>query len=1109
MNFFTPRFARRIFFISVLALFSFKITAQPINFNGNGNLGVSMNILSADYYSTTIEFIFNGYNQQPINIKGKEYLFLSAPEMIWMMEKGFPQIPIFKGSIIIPDEAAMNYKIVDEEFSTISTGVIAPSKGHFTRDINPNTVPYTFNKIYGEDTWYPSNKVGISEPYIVRDLRGMTIQFNPIQYNPKLEKLKIYRRLVLKVYADNSVPNVNPLIRNIPMKGITGEFENIYKTLFYNYGKGVFDYTPIPEPGRLVIIYAANYAQQVLPLYNWKIEKGVPTLLAEYPTVTGSGANAIKTYIQNLYNQPEGITYIILVGESAEIPTLLGVSESAASDPCFVKLAGADAYPDAYISRISPTSAANCAYIVKKILKYEKYPDTGAQAGWYYKTTGVASDENGSTPLYDWQRMNLLRDTLFNHGFTSMDQIYDPGATTAQVAAAINDGRSIVNYIGHGSGSSWSTSSFNVSAIRNLNNGYKNPFIIDVACQNGAFTMSECMEEAWIRAGDTLNPKGAIAVYGASTNTSWVPPCDLQTHSIYLLANKMRSTVGGICFNGVMKAMDLWGGSTGEGLQLMEQYNIFGDCSMVMNFGMMPDSVAPSAITDLTAANPTSNSLTVNWTTPMDSSFGGVVSYDVRCSDAVITSTNFSGCMQFLVSGQNDSTGSLKSFAVSDLAFNTTYYFAIKAKDMWGNTALMSNVTTGTTLGAPALLLSPADSMYVVLEPNEVVTDTLVISNISAGSSSLDYSIEMMNNTFPENLNVKYKIISLKSETPSDRSGDKNNPLVEGGSSVKGFGGPDNFGYNWIDSDELNGPQYVWNDIASTGTLVTNWIQTGTYNATDEGYAGPFNFGFNFKYYGITKTQVYVSSNGYLTFAPVTGSTFTNAAIPTSSTPNEIISPFWDDLDGKTTGKVYYKQDGSNFIIQFQDWQKYSGTGTLTFQIVFSSNGRMMFYYKNMTATLNGASVGIENAAGNDGLQIAYNSTYVKNNLAVKIASEPDWIAGASLAGTIFNGGSALVELTFSGSDYPVGDYKMDFVLTSNDPNHTQIVYPVRMLLNDGSIPVELSSFTAASSEAGVSLNWSTTTETNNRGFVIERSTENNTTWETVSFIQGRGNSTE
>ena len=172
------------------------------------------------------------------------------------------------------------------------------------------------------------------------------------------------------------------------------------------------------------------------------------------------------------------------------------------------------------------------------------------------------------------------------HGWTQVDQIYDPGATATMVSNSINDGRGILDYIGHGSGTSWSTSGFSVSNANALTNGWKNPFILDVACMNGQFTLSECLAEAMLRAGDTLNPKGAIAMYSASTNASWVPPCDMQSQGIYLLTNGRKKSVGGVCFSGTMYAMDLWGGSSGEGLKLMEQYHIFGDCSMQLTFGV-------------------------------------------------------------------------------------------------------------------------------------------------------------------------------------------------------------------------------------------------------------------------------------------------------------------------------------------------------------------------------------------------------------------------------------------------------------------------------------------------------------------------------------------
>ena len=53
-----------------------------------------------------------------------------------------------------------------------------------------------------------------------------------------------------------------------------------------------------------------------------------------------------------------------------------------------------------------------------------------------------------------------------------------------------------------------------------------------------------------------------------------------------LFARQGKNTAGAICFFGLMKAMDINGGSTGEGLKLMEQYNIIGDCSLLLTRGV-------------------------------------------------------------------------------------------------------------------------------------------------------------------------------------------------------------------------------------------------------------------------------------------------------------------------------------------------------------------------------------------------------------------------------------------------------------------------------------------------------------------------------------------
>ena len=59
-------------------------------------------------------------------------------------------------------------------------------------------------------------------------------------------------------------------------------------------------------------------------------------------------------------------------------------------------------------------------------------------------------------------------------------------------------------------------------------------------------------------------------------------------------------------------------------------------------------------------------------------------------------------------------------------------------------------------------------------------------------------------------------------------------------------------------------------------------------------------------------------------------------------------------------------------------------------------------------------------------------------------------------------------------------------------------------------VPVELTSFSASFVKNAVNLKWATATELNNKGFYIERSNlKNSNEWQTVSFVNGNGTTTE
>ncbi len=62
-------------------------------------------------------------------------------------------------------------------------------------------------------------------------------------------------------------------------------------------------------------------------------------------------------------------------------------------------------------------------------------------------------------------------------------------------------------------------------------------------------------------------------------------------------------------------------------------------------------------------------------------------------------------------------------------------------------------------------------------------------------------------------------------------------------------------------------------------------------------------------------------------------------------------------------------------------------------------------------------------------------------------------------------------------------------------------------IVPDNPLPVELAAFTSIINRNNVTLNWSTVSETNNKGFEIERA-KLNVDWSKVGYVNGNGNST-
>jgi len=521
---------------------------------------------------TVIDYTFGPFSSTPIVIDGRECLTVKLGKESPTFDKGFPALPHVSRSVIVPNDSRPGIEVVSSHYRDIAGVSISPSKGIIMRTVrSPADVPYTFGPFYEKNAWYPEKVAVHGQPYIMRDLRGMVITVNPFQYNPAKKVLRVYDRVTVRVVDEGTGAGAPAPVNVLPKnyRKPSRAFQSVQSHHFINYNGN--RYPPMNENGELLIITYDSFNSHVQPLATWKNSIGITTTVVDVSTI-GNNATSIKNYIQQFYNS-HNLSFVLLVGDGPQVqPPMVG---GDAADPTYALLAGNDHYPDIFVGRFSAETTAQVDTQVQRTIEYEQMSHTEP---WFWKGTGIASDQGpGHHGEYDWQHMDLIRDDLLAFGYTKVDQIYDPNASASQVTAALNEGRGILNYCGHGSTTSWGTTGFSNSNVNALQNNNMLPFITSVACLNGNFYYSTCFAEAWLRATHNGEPTGAIGMYASTVSQSWSPPMEAQDEFIDRYCDYSYNTFGGLCFAGASYMMDVWGSA---GRTEFDHWTVFGDPSL-------------------------------------------------------------------------------------------------------------------------------------------------------------------------------------------------------------------------------------------------------------------------------------------------------------------------------------------------------------------------------------------------------------------------------------------------------------------------------------------------------------------------------------------------
>lgn len=337
--------------------------------------------------------------------------------------------------------------------------------------------------------------------------------------------------------------------------------------------------------------------------------------------------------------------------------------------------------------------------------------------------------------------------------------------------------------------------------------------------------------------------------------------------------------------------------------------------------------------------------------------------------------------------------------------------------DTYGKTSVSWNLGLSSYLDPYNVGLTSLDGINAIDLPDPALsyTDFDLIFELDDGDSHIS-SFEISNTGEPESI-LSYSVNISQFENP--------------------MGGPDSAENYWTDSDNEASLGSDWIDISNIGTQ---------YNFADNDESGALiDIGFTFPFYGENYNECIINPNGWVGFGS-DNDVWDNTSIPSTSAPRPAIFGFWDDLNpvndncSSCAGEVYYHTDGSRLVVWFNNvthWPTYFDDSAYNFQIVIYSTGEIRYNYDSMTGDFSSATIGMQNAQGNSGLQMSFNTSYAHNDLSTYISKAPSWvgineIGNFEFTGELEEGMSEGVSVIAENDGLPEGVYNAYLNISSN-----------------------------------------------------------------------------
>ncbi len=279
----------------------------------------------------------------------------------------------------------------------------------------------------------------------------------------------------------------------------------------------------------------------------------------------------------------------------------------------------------------------------------------------------------------------------------------------------------------------------------------------------------------------------------------------------------------------------------------------------------------------------------------------------------------------------------------------------------------------------------------------------------------------------------------------------KHDRELPGPAPVDEFGGPDGFGYVWIDSREADGPEYTWHSQFGTE------LDFG--DDPDDVMSASVSIPFGFPFYGSVYTELWVCTNGYITFIDGQDVSWSNRSLPSDEAPNALVAPWWDDLDLNEGGSIHvWDNDTDSLVVTFNEVVGWGDRGgPYSYQAVLKSNGTIYFNYLDMGPEDDDrhdeSTIGIQNEDHTIGLTVIHNDAsadFIENEMSIRLSVPQVWLTVSDDGGVVGSGNMNMVYVRVSTDFTPAGEYVGSLLLQTNDPEHEQYDIPVTLTVIAG-----------------------------------------------------------